>query len=114
MPSSAYAGSCEGLPTRLRNASRLGGKGPRSGWKERTHSVWEPICAHDQAGNLQGFMHNSRMIDRRLQVLRMVATCGTVTGAADLLHYTPSAVSQQLRTLSKDLGVDLVVQEGRG
>ena len=53
------------------------------------------------------------MIDRRLHVLRMVAACGTVTGAAEALHYTPSAVSQQLRTLSKDLGVDLVVQDGR-
>lgn len=43
----------------------------------------------------------------------MVATHGTVTGAAEALHYTPSAVSQQLRTLSRDLGVELVVQDGR-
>ena len=43
----------------------------------------------------------------------MVATCGTVTGAAEALHYTPSAVSQQLRTLANDLGVELVVQDGR-
>ena len=43
----------------------------------------------------------------------MVATCGTVTGAAEALHYAPSAVSQQLRTLAKDLGVELVVQDGR-
>ncbi|HYO39186.1 MAG TPA: LysR family transcriptional regulator [Nocardioidaceae bacterium] len=54
------------------------------------------------------------MIDRRLHVLRMVAACGTVTGAAEALHYTPSAVSQQLRTLGKELGVDLLVQDGRG
>ncbi len=54
------------------------------------------------------------MIDRRLVVLRMVASCGTVTGAAEALHYTPSAVSQQLRTLGRELGVDLVVHEGRG
>lgn len=53
------------------------------------------------------------MIDRRLHVLRMVAARGTVTGAAEALHYTPSAVSQQLRTLARDLGVDLVVQDGR-
>ena len=53
------------------------------------------------------------MIDRRVRVLRMVATCGTVTGAAEALHYTPSAVSQQLRTLANDLGVELVVQDGR-
>jgi DNA-binding transcriptional LysR family regulator len=53
------------------------------------------------------------MIDRRLYVLRMVAACGTVTGAAEALHYAPSAVSQQLRTLGKELGVNLVVQDGR-
>jgi len=53
------------------------------------------------------------MIDRRLHVLRMVASCGTVTGAAEALHYAPSAVSQQLRTLARDLGVELVVQDGR-
>jgi DNA-binding transcriptional LysR family regulator len=76
--------------------------------------VWEPTPADNQAGNLQAVVHNSCMIDRRLHVLRMVAACGTVTGAAEALHYTPSAVSQQLRTLGKDLGVDLVVQDGRG
>ncbi len=73
-----------------------------------------PVARTDQAGNLQVVVHNSCMIDRRLHVLRMVAACGTVTGAADALHYTPSAVSQQLRALAKELGVDLVVQDGRG
>ncbi|NHA66481.1 LysR family transcriptional regulator [Phycicoccus flavus] len=53
------------------------------------------------------------MIDRRLHVLRMVAQCGTVTGAAEALDYTPSAVSQQLRGLARDLGVELLVQDGR-
>ncbi|HET7326393.1 MAG TPA: LysR family transcriptional regulator [Nocardioidaceae bacterium] len=53
------------------------------------------------------------MIDRRLHVLRMVAAHGTVTGAAAALHYTPSAVSQQLRSLARELGTDLVVQDGR-
>ncbi|WP_298890014.1 LysR family transcriptional regulator [uncultured Serinicoccus sp.] len=54
------------------------------------------------------------MIDRRLQVLRMVAQRGTVTGAAEALSYTPSAVSQQLRTLGRELGVELLVHDGRG
>ncbi len=54
------------------------------------------------------------MIDHRLKVLRMVATHGTVTAAAQALHYTPSAVSHQLRTLSRDLGVELLVKQGRG
>jgi DNA-binding transcriptional LysR family regulator len=54
------------------------------------------------------------MIDSRLQVLRMVAEHGTITGAAEALHYTPSAVSHQLRQLSADLGVPLTQQKGRG
>ena len=74
----------------------------------------ETSTEQDQAVNLQGFVHNRCMIDHRLHVLRMVAATGTVTGAAEALHYTPSAVSQQLRTLAKELQVDLVLQEGRG
>lgn len=53
------------------------------------------------------------MIDHRLHVLRMVASHGTVTAAAQALSYTPSAVSHQLRTLARDLGVTLLVQQGR-
>ena len=54
------------------------------------------------------------MIDPRLRVLRVVAERGTITAAADDLNYTPSAVSHQLRTLGRDLGVRLVEQDGRG
>ncbi|WP_106581368.1 LysR family transcriptional regulator [Murinocardiopsis flavida] len=54
------------------------------------------------------------MIDPRLRMLQLVARHGTVTAAAEALHYTPSAVSHQLRQLSADLGADLVVQQGRG
>ena len=54
------------------------------------------------------------MIDPRLHVLRMVASHGTVTAAAAALSYTPSAVSHQLRGLARDLGVPLLVKEGRG
>lgn len=54
------------------------------------------------------------MIDHRIHVLRMVASHGTVTAAAEALSYTPSAVSHQLRTLSRDLGVPLLVRQGRG
>lgn len=56
----------------------------------------------------------SFMIDRRLHVLRMVRQHGTVTGAARSLHLTPSAVSQQVRALARDLGVDLLQPQGRG
>lgn len=54
------------------------------------------------------------MIDlRRLQVLRVLHEHGTVTAAAHALHLTPSAVSQQIRQLSRDLGVDLLEPIGR-
>jgi DNA-binding transcriptional LysR family regulator len=54
------------------------------------------------------------MIDPRLRVLQLVAHHGTVTAAAEALSYTPSAVSHQLRQLANDLGVQLLVAEGRG
>jgi DNA-binding transcriptional LysR family regulator len=54
------------------------------------------------------------MIDlRRLQVLRAVHHHGTVTSAAESLHLTPSAVSQQIRQLSRELGVTLLEPRGR-
>ncbi|MEQ0559778.1 LysR family transcriptional regulator [Amycolatopsis sp. NEAU-NG30] len=55
------------------------------------------------------------MIDlRRLQVLRVLAARGSVTAAAASLHLTPSAVSQQLRQLGRELDVELLSPEGRG
>lgn len=59
-------------------------------------------------------MQNRCMIDHRVHVLRMVASHGTVTAAAHALGYTPSAVSHQLRTLSRELGVPLLARAGRG
>ncbi|RKT87782.1 DNA-binding transcriptional regulator, LysR family [Saccharopolyspora antimicrobica] len=54
------------------------------------------------------------MIDlRRLQVLRVLRAEGTVTATARALHLTPSAVSQQLRLLSKEVGSELLRPEGR-
>lgn len=53
------------------------------------------------------------MIDHRLQVLRVTAAQGTVTAAAQALNYTPSAVSHQLRSLARDLGITLLEQDGR-
>ena len=52
------------------------------------------------------------MIDQRLHVLRMLAEHGTVTATARALNYTPSAVSHQLRTLARDLGVSCSSPEG--
>ncbi|OEV12343.1 LysR family transcriptional regulator [Streptomyces nanshensis] len=54
------------------------------------------------------------MIDSRLRILQMVDEHGTVTAAARALHYTPSAVSYQLRQLAAELDVRLIVQQGRG
>lgn len=54
------------------------------------------------------------MIDlRRLHVLRVVDQLGTITAAAGSLHLTPSAVSQQLRSLAHELGVPLLEPDGR-
>ena len=55
------------------------------------------------------------MIDvRRLQVLRAVVTSGSVTAAATNLGYTPSAISQQVAALEKEVGVPLLERVGRG
>ena len=55
------------------------------------------------------------MLDvRRLQVLREVARQGSLTGAATALSYTPSAVSQQITTLEREVGVGLVERGARG
>jgi DNA-binding transcriptional LysR family regulator len=51
---------------------------------------------------------------RRLRVLREVALRGTVTSAASGLHLTPSAISQQIAVLSRELGVPLLEKTGRG
>ncbi|MEC3982021.1 LysR family transcriptional regulator [Amycolatopsis sp. H20-H5] len=55
------------------------------------------------------------MLDvRRMQVLRAVITSGSITSAARNLGYTPSAISQQLSTLEREAGVELLERVGRG
>ena len=55
------------------------------------------------------------MIDvRRLRVLRALADHGTVAAAAKALHLTPSAVSQQLAALEREVGQPIVERRGRG
>lgn len=54
------------------------------------------------------------MIDvRRLRALREVADRGTIAAAADALVLTPSAVSQQLAALEREVGERLVEPNGR-
>src|SRR5262245_41913200 len=51
---------------------------------------------------------------RRLRVLREVGRQRSLSAAAAALAYTPSAVSQQLATLERELGVGLVERGARG
>jgi DNA-binding transcriptional LysR family regulator len=54
------------------------------------------------------------MIDpRRLRVLQAVAVHGSVTAAADSLHLTPPAISQQLLALERETGASLIDRSGR-
>jgi DNA-binding transcriptional LysR family regulator len=50
----------------------------------------------------------------RLRVLHAVVSHGSVTAAADALHITASAVSQQLSKLQDEIGRRLVERRGRG
>lgn len=50
---------------------------------------------------------------RKLHILRTLREQGTVTATAEALRMTPSAVSQQLTNLAKQLGVPLLEAQGR-
>lgn len=50
----------------------------------------------------------------RLRMLRELHRRGTITAAAAALHYTASAVSQQLAQLERDVGTRLFERRGRG
>lgn len=50
---------------------------------------------------------------RRLRMLRELQRRGTVTGVAASLHYSPSAVSQQLAQLEREVGASLFERLGR-
>lgn len=51
---------------------------------------------------------------KRLRILRELSDRGTVGATAEAMDVTPSAVSQQLKTLQDELGVVLVEKSGRG
>ncbi|GGF19866.1 LysR family transcriptional regulator [Williamsia phyllosphaerae] len=51
---------------------------------------------------------------RRLRILREFADRGSVGAVAGALQLTPSAVSQQLKVLARESGIDLLEQDGRG
>ncbi|MCF3937091.1 LysR family transcriptional regulator [Gordonia tangerina] len=50
---------------------------------------------------------------KRLRLLREFADRGSIGAVADAMHMTPSAVSQQLKVLTREAGVDLLAQDGR-
>ncbi|MBB4893805.1 DNA-binding transcriptional LysR family regulator [Streptomyces olivoverticillatus] len=50
----------------------------------------------------------------RLRTLHAVARHGSVSGAADGLHVTTSAISQQLAKLERETGQQLLAKNGRG
>lgn len=54
------------------------------------------------------------MLDlRRLRTLREVALQGTIRAASETLSFTPSAVSQQLSALEREVGYELLERRGR-
>ncbi len=55
------------------------------------------------------------MLDlRRLRVLRAVVRTGSIRAAAVQLGYTPSAISQQVTALEREIGAVLLEKAGRG
>ncbi len=50
----------------------------------------------------------------RLRVLHAIGAHGSVSAAADVLHVTTSAVSQQMGKLERETGQRLLVRNGRG
>jgi hypothetical protein len=53
------------------------------------------------------------MLDvRRMQVLRAVISSGSISAAARNLGYTPSAISQQLAALEREVGAKLLERLG--
>jgi DNA-binding transcriptional LysR family regulator len=51
---------------------------------------------------------------RRFRVLSVLKKCGTINATASALNLTPSAISQQITSLSKEIGAPLLVPNGRG
>lgn len=51
---------------------------------------------------------------QQLRTFRSVVSTGSVRAAADVLGYSPSAVSQQVSALQRDTGLSLIARVGRG
>lgn len=51
---------------------------------------------------------------RKMMLLAEVARCGSITGAAQKLSYTPSAISQQIARLEREIGQPVLERHPRG
>jgi LysR family glycine cleavage system transcriptional activator len=58
-------------------------------------------------------MHRLRSLLAPLRVFDAVVRTGGVTRAAEVLHVTPGAISQQIRSLESSIGVALFQKKGR-
>jgi len=63
---------------------------------------------------MNSFRRNLTIDVRRLRLLREFKSRSTIVATARALHLTPSAISQQISALSRDLGVPLLRPHGRG
>ncbi len=51
---------------------------------------------------------------RKVRILLELRERSTITATAEALHLTPSAISQQIAALSREIGAPLLVRQGRG
>jgi DNA-binding transcriptional LysR family regulator len=80
-------------------------------WTAAERSGNVPVCRIDLHETVKVIC----MIDpNHLRTLRALADHGTVVAAAESLHLSPSAVSQQLNALSRTTGCALLEKRGRG
>jgi DNA-binding transcriptional LysR family regulator len=63
---------------------------------------------------MKSFSRGLKVDVRRLHVLRELRLRSTIGATAQALNLTPSAVSQQIAALSRDIGVPLLAPNGRG
>lgn len=63
---------------------------------------------------MKSFRHTLSIDVRRLRLLRELRVHSTIGATASALHLTPSAISQQIAGLSRDLGISLLARRGRG
>jgi DNA-binding transcriptional LysR family regulator len=63
---------------------------------------------------MKSFSRGLKIDVRRLQVLRELRLHSTIGATAQALNLTPSAVSQQIAALSRDIGAPLLAPNGRG